>query len=506
MNIEAFRPFAEANTWGALLPEIFLAGLAVALLLVDTLVSRKDHELIVKVGIWGQILLLGVMVLGYTGGFPSATQELFSGLITQSAVTEIMRIFLLCASILVGVYGAVFLDRQNLPRTEFYAISIIVTAAMMLLVQSTHFLMVFVALETVAIGFYVLIAYSRRSGASLEAGLKYLILSGLSSGMLLFGIVLLYGVAGTPGLAGTAADPLEFSMLGIFIALNPEEPLVLAGTILVLAGVCFKIGAVPFQVWVPDVYQGAPTPVTAFLAVASKAMGFIVLINLVKGPFAGLQELLVPLFSTLAVLTILVGNLGALTQRNVKRLMGLSGVAHAGYLLIGVVACLTVDWAVYAVLFYLVTYFLASFAVFGVMSQLSCVQDEDQELDHYTDLGKRSPALAFVLVVGIGSLAGIPPLAGFIGKLLLFLAAFEAGLFLLIGVAVIGVVISIYYYFGWLREAVFRNWRNPEDRLTGIESPLPKPAGPVVALLIGLSVLTVCLGFFPSIVDILLSL
>ncbi len=227
------------------------------------------------------------------------------------------------------------------------------------------------------------------------------------------------------------------------------------GALLVVAGICFKIGAVPFQIWVPDVYQGAPTPVTAYLAVASKAAGFIVLIQLLHGPFIGLKEFLVPVLSVIAAATILFGNVAAVTQRNVKRLMGLSGIAHAGYLLVGVIASLYVPWAVYAVIFYLVTYLLATFAVFGVMSLAADADDANQELDHYENFARKRPFLGGVLVCGLGSLAGIPPLGGFIGKLFLFVAAFQAGLYGLLGISVLGVVISIYYYFGWIRECYF---------------------------------------------------
>ncbi len=187
-------------------------------------------------------------------------------------------------------------------------------------------------------------------------------------------------------------------------------PLAATGVALVLCGVAFKIGAVPFQIWVPDVYQGAPTPTTAFLAVGSKAAGFLVLLNLVTGPFSApwlTHQVLVPLLSTLAALSILFGNLAALGQRNVKRVMGLSGIAHAGYMLVGVVAAAEgVSWAAGAVLFYLFTYLLGSMAVFGVMVHVAGPEDESQQLEHYADLGKRQPFLGGVLAIGLGFARG----------------------------------------------------------------------------------------------------
>jgi NADH-quinone oxidoreductase subunit N len=208
---------------------------------------------------------------------------------------------------------------------------------------------------------------------------------------------------------------------------------------------------------VPDVYQGAPTPVTAFLAVASKAAGFIVLLVLVTQVFAPYEWLVGPVLTFMAAATIIFGNLAALKQNNVKRLIGLSGVSHAGFILLAVASAAYVPSAVGAVYFYLIVYLIASFAVFGVMTVLAGPDDTEQELSDYCGLAKKSPFLAGVLACGLGSLAGIPPLAGFMGKLFVFTAAFKAGHYGLLAVAVGGVVVSIYYYFGWIRAAYFND-------------------------------------------------
>jgi len=375
----------------------------------------------------------------------------------------------------------------------------VVTGAMMLLAQSNHFLMLFVALETLTIGLYILVGYFRTSTASLEAGLKYILMGALSSGLLLFGIVLLYGVAGNPTLPAHTADSMRYAELARFLAANPNDFLASLGIVLVLGGVAFKIGAFPFQIWIPDVYQGAPTPVTAFLAVASKGAGFAVLLGLCgpNGPFAVAEYswLVTPVLSAMAAATILFGNIAALTQHNVKRLIGLSGVSHAGFLLLGVIASRTAPIAVGAVYFYLFAYLLASFAVFGVMTHLAGVNDADQELDHYAGLAKESPFLATVLAVGLGSLAGIPPLAGFMGKLFVFIAAFQSGARALLVIAAIGVVISIYYYFGWIKAAFFETWMPPAD------SAPTRPSRTRVGLLAGcslgaLALASIVLGFY----------
>ncbi|MGJ8641254.1 MAG: NADH-quinone oxidoreductase subunit N [Opitutaceae bacterium] len=492
------RGFSATNEWAAILPEIMLALLALSMLGAEMVLPKGARDnLIPRLAMWGQALVL-VLTMFFFGISDSGPDTRFSGMIAQTDVTQLMRAFFLVSSILVCYLGQIYLSKQKLAKTEFYHLVIIIAAAMMLLVQSAHFVMLFVTLETVTVAFYVLVAYCRTNSLSLEAGLKYLVLGALSSGILLFGIVLLYGVAGNPELAGFSKDSLSYAELAKFIDLNADNLLVKVGSLLVIAGVCFKIGAVPFQIWVPDVYQGAPTPVTAYLAVASKAAGFIVLITLVTGPLAGLSDFLIPVLSFIAIVTILFGNITAATQRNVKRLMGLSGIAHAGYLLVGVIAAMTVDWAIYAVIFYLATYLLASFAVFGVMAQVADSADANQDLDHYKDLARKRPFLGGILACGLGSLAGIPPLGGFIGKLFLFVAAYQAGLYGLLAVSVIGVVISIYYYFGWIRECYFGS--QVSDSEEEAETPvLAADRIMLAALVFG----TVLIGLVPAVLPII---
>ncbi|MGJ8651777.1 MAG: NADH-quinone oxidoreductase subunit N [Opitutaceae bacterium] len=493
---EFLRDFTATNDWSAIMPEIMLAILALGLLGAEMILPKNSRDLIPRLAIWGQALIL---VVAMTAGpvISSDAHSYFNDMIAQTDVTQIMRGFFLVCSIMVCYLGQVYLSKQNLAKTEFYHLVIIIAAAMMLLVQSSNFVMLFVALETVTVAFYVLVAYCRNSSLSLEAGLKYLVLGAMSSSILLFGIVLLYGVAGNPELAGHTKDALTYRELTGFITQNADNLLVKVGALLVIAGICFKIGAVPFQIWVPDVYQGAPTPVTAYLAVASKAAGFMVLLTLVTGPFAGLSDMLVPVLSVIAAVTILFGNITAVTQRNVKRLMGLSGIAHAGYLLVGVIAAMKIDWAVYAVIFYLVTYLLASFAVFGVMTHLASSADANQELDDYENFSRKHPFLSGVLACGLGSLAGIPPMGGFIGKLFLFVAAFQAGLYGLLGISIVGVVISIYYYFGWVRECYFATPSDEEISESAV--PLAEDRMMLGALVVG----TLLLGLVPAIFPII---
>ncbi len=494
MSLDLLQHLAAGNSWRSIGPELALGCLALALLVLDLVLPKRAPHAVAGVCLAGQVAILASVLWHFHSAWIG--QDTFNGLLHASLAGQAMRVFLLLSSILVVLLARVTLARRTGPRIEFYHIVLVVTAALMLLVQSNHFVMLFVALETVTVGFYILVSYFRTSTASLEAGLKYLILGALSSALLLFGIALLYGVAGNPLLPEHSADAMRYGELARFLAANPHNFLASAGIVLVLAGVAFKIGAFPFQIWIPDVYQGAPTPVTAFLAVASKAAGFAVLLSLTLRAFPAYGWLVTPVLTTMAMATILFGNFAALTQHNVKRLIGLSGVSHAGFLLLGVAAAPAAPLAVGAIYFYLLAYLLASFTVFGVMAHLAGPEDADQEIEHYAGLAKENPFLGGLLAVGLGSLAGIPPLAGFLGKFFVFVAAYQAGLRAPLVVAIAGVVISIYYYFGWIKAAYFESWKP-----AAAEGAVPPrtAVGPLFGLVLGaLALSSVVLGFFPG--------
>ena len=492
MNFESFKAAAESNQWIAILPEIGLGVLALLLLVLEIVLPKRTHRLIPVFSIVGQLAVLGYVIATYATQFVG--QETFAGLVKHTPEGQFMRVFFIMNSLLVTHLGIIVLARQRMPRVEFYHIVLVVAAAMMLLVQSNHFVMFFVALETITVGFYILVSYLRTQPLTLEAGLKYLVSGALSSAIMLFGIVLLYGIAGK-----TQTDSMHFGQIRMFLQGSPNDFIANVGVVLVLCGVAFKVGAVPFQIWIPDVYQGAPTPVTAFLAVASKAAGVSVLLLLVRNVFAPVSHVLVPLLAVMAAATLIFGNVAALGQQNVKRLIGLSGVSHAGFLLLGVIASVTVPQAVNAVYFYLFVYLLASFAVFGVMTHVAGADDADQQLDHYGDLAKDSPFLGAVLAVGLGSLAGIPPLAGFIGKLMVFVAAYKAGLTWLLAIAIVCVVISIYYYFGWIKAAFFPVWQVPQ--VAGETDPRPArtKVSPAIGAVMGtLALASIVLGLYQA--------
>ena len=500
-----YKSFAADNHWEILLPEISMVALALLLLLYElfgrgSFKSGKNHS--GTIAIAGQIAILAALLSGAFGNAANGIH--FGGLVKTSYLGDFGRIFFLSSSILTSLLACTYLNRHPLAKAEFHHLTILIAAALMLLLQSHHFVMLFVALETATIGFYVLVSYCRHNAQSLEGGLKYLILGALSSTILLFGSVLVYGAVGT---GTTGLDGMNFAAIQEFAGAQPEDSLLRVGLLLILLGLLFKVGIVPFQIWIPDVYQGAPTPVTAYLSVASKTAGLLVMLQLLTGPFVSLQTFVTPLLSLLAAITILFGNITALTQRNVKRIMGLSGIAHAGYMLVGVIAAFQVpEMATRALIIYLGAYLLASYSVFGIMTWNAGHEDADQTLDDYLEFGEKHPALGFVLVIGLASLAGIPPLAGFIGKLLLFMAAWKAGLTTLLYIAVIGVAASIFYYFGWIQEATFRFWKAKDPTAENQEELQTAPSTIISTgllwTLILLTAATVILGFYQEFIPV----
>jgi NADH-quinone oxidoreductase subunit N len=304
---------------------------------------------------------------------------------------------------------------------------------MMVLVSSRELVTMYVGLETSAVSLYGLAALAKKDVLSLEAGIKYLVIGALSSGVLLYGLALVYTATGT-----TLLDGIRTALAG-----QAPGPLAAAGVILVLLGVGFKITMVPMHVWTPDVYQGAPTPVSAFISVVSKAAGFIFAVRMFSFAFADLRQVWEPFVMAGAVLTMTVGNLAAIPQTSVKRLLAYSSISQAGYLLVGFLG--TSPSGTSAVLFYLFVYTLANVAAFTAVIAFSSAAGSDL-LDDYAGLARRSPLLALVFTFSLLSLAGIPPLGGFIGKLYLFSAAMERGYLWLVIVAALNSVVSLYYY------------------------------------------------------------
>ena len=372
---------------------------------------------------------------------------------------------------------------------EFYTLPVFICAGLMFMASAVDFTLIFVALELVTIGFYALVAYMRRSSQSLEAGVKYLILGALSTGFLVYGITWIFGLTGETNLAAIAVKlHAGFAHGG---ALVGNEAALLFGILLIIVALGFKIAAAPFQLWVPDVYQGAPTPITAFLSVGSKSAGFIVLIR-VLDVFLGVEAVrgkVIAVLIVLAGLTLLYGNLAAMPQDNLKRLFAYSSIGHAGYLLMALCAMGVVPiLAKEAAAFYLVGYLLMTLLSFLILI-IVARHSRGDDVRHFNGLGKRSPFLAFAMTIAIASLAGIPLTVGFLGKFLVFKAAIAAGQWTLICLGIIAVAAGFYYY---VKVIAAMYWESPNDETPIVLAPLSRLA----ILILGGAILL--LGVFPK--------
>jgi NADH-quinone oxidoreductase subunit N len=457
--------------------EIAVLVLGMLVLLFEAFFERIDKRTLAFAAIGAlTAVLIGTWFLEPAPALESATG--FWSFYTADPLSIFFKRFALLTTIVVLImmidYAPVL--RSSAGATthsglgEFFALPIFTCAGLMYIVSAIDFVMIFVSIELVTISFYVLVSFTRRNPTTLEAGVKYLVLSALSTAFLVYGITWIFGVTG------------ETNLQRITTAFaNPEIERggALFGAVLVLVGLGFKIAAVPFQIWVPDVYQGAPTPVTAYLSVGSKAAGFVVLVRVLR-PFMMLPQMQ-RLLVLIALLTVIYGNLAALPQTNLKRLLAYSSIAHAGYLLIGV-ACLAGP----AVTFYLVAYMLMTLLSFAVL--IVVAQRTGEQISDFDGLAKRSPFLAFAMLIAMVSLAGVPFTAGFFGKFFIFYAAIAQRQTGLVVAGVVTVACGFYYYLKVVR-AMY--WQAP----TSTERiPVNALSRATMSALIGA---TIWLGIYP---------
>lgn len=426
--------------------EIAVLVLGLAVLLID-LWTPADRKRFLG---YGAAAGLGLILLySFVRVRAGDAQTAFGGLYVLDSLALFFKQFFLIAGIIVTLTAVEFADRIQAGISEFYSLITFALAGMMFAASANDFTMLFVSMELITVTFYILTSFQRGRLISLEAGIKYLILGALASAFLVYGIAFIYGTAGT----------MKFSVLAGKAASLSNQPLFLMGLLLVVVGLGFKIAAFPLQIWAPDVYQGAPTPTVAFLAVGSKAAGFVLLWRVLFYAVPSIAAKLTNLLIIMAAVTILYGNLCALPQRNLKRLFGYSSIAHAGYLLLGI-AAMAADVGNLApggsaVLYYLSGYLFTVLGAFAVVC-LVMRETDAEDVSALAGLNQRSPLLAAVMTLAMVSLAGIPPLAGFFGKFLLLKAALEQGaanhgFYCLVGVAILGILISLYYYFAILR-------------------------------------------------------
>ncbi len=439
----------------SLLPYLMVAVGALLIMLVDAFVKtlKKDHLSYLTL-----LVLIGTVVVQITSN--NGQQEtLLNGMMISNGFTNFFNYLFCGIAVMTTIFATGLFDRQGRYRPEFYPLILLTTLGMMVLVASNDLITLFLGLETMSLATYVLAGGVRGNVRSSEAGFKYLILGGFASAFLLMGMAFVYGYAG-----GT-----DFFTISAVLNSNSQNMgFAIVGMGLMLMGFGFKVALVPFHMWTPDVYEGAPSYITGFMATAIKAAGFGILLRFAVLMQPQLGAYWFPMLAVLAVLTMSIGNLVALVQSNIKRMLAWSSIAHAGYLMLGVLTFIhpasggaDMMAAGSSVLFYLIGYSLMNLAAFGIINILGNKKDEDgEQISRFAGLGRTQPLAAVTLAVAMLSLAGIPPMVGFMAKFYLLQAVVQAGMVPLAIIAVINSLVSVYYY---LRVIVMMYFHEPEE-------------------------------------------
>jgi NADH-quinone oxidoreductase subunit N len=481
LNLTVFNLERMPN-WEGVMPEIILLIFAVAVILLDLFTARKRALAIVS--------LIGIVLSVFLSWcFWGTRLSFFNNMLAIDQFTVFFRLLLLGTAFLVILTTADYAKKFERFQGEYYALILLSTTGMMFMASATDLITIYIATELTSISLYVLVSFLK-DNKSTEASLKYLLLGAVASAVMLYGMAMVFGFTGQTQL-GAIADTLTKMKLTSLVA----NPALMVGIIMLIAGFGFKIAAVPFQMWVPDVYEGAPTPITAYLSVASKAAGFAVILRIFFSAFGKLNGITNDwgmIFAVLAVITMIVGNVTAIPQANIKRMLGYSSIAQAGYLMVGLA---TLGYAPAnsaagqsGVIFFLAAYALTNIGAFTAIIAITNTTGSD-EIDDFSGMGKRAPLTALALTFCLISLIGIPPAAGFMAKFFLFRAAVLNNLLWVVIIAVINSVISAFYYL----RVVKVMWFNEPASLEKV----PSSAGPRLSLIL-CSLGVLLLGVIPG--------
>lgn len=481
-------------------PELIVGVAGVIIMMVDAFASRGQRWLTGSLSLIALIVAAVASVWLWTGW--TGPRAAFNGMIVLDELRLSFTLIFIIVAILTILISSIWIETERLPAGEYHSLLMFATSGMMLMASAGDLVIVFLGLEILSIATYVLAGFRRTDVRSNEASLKYFILGSFASAFLLYGIALVYGATATTSLPGTT----NIATVAARANSSIYPPLLLAGAAMMLVGFGFKIATAPFHVWTPDVYEGAPTPVTAFMAAGPKAAGFAAFMRVfvfgfpiatavvTTGGFA--HKAWLGALAVMAVLTMCVGNIVAIVQNNVKRMLAYSSIAHAGYALVGFVAAgaaTTIEdrsAALSAVAFYLLTYAVMNMGAFAIITLIARRGDQQTSVDDYNGIGFASPVLAFSLSLFLLSLLGMPLTAGFMGKIVVFSAALKQGYLWLVVIGVLNTAVSAYYYLRLIIVMFFR------ERTGGWEVPRV-PASLAVALV--LTILGVFyLGLFPG--------
>jgi NADH-quinone oxidoreductase subunit N len=422
------------------LPEIFLLSAACLILIIDLFLTEKTRLLTYGLSL---AALIGTIGLTHIGS-GSTTEIIFSGSYIRDPMSDVLKIGLLSVSLFAFVYAKDYLREQDMLRGEYFVLGLFAVLGMMIMISANSFLTVYLGLELLALCLYALVAFRRDSNTGAEAAMKYFVLGALASGMLLYGISMVYGATGQ----------LTFPEVASVIVSGSADNIVLVfGLVFVVIGVSFKFGAVPFHMWVPDVYHGAPTPVTLFLGSAPKIAAFALAMRMLVDGMGGLVVQWQDMLIILAVLSMGLGNVVAIAQTNIKRMLAYSTISHVGFIFLGILA--GTDKGYGAAMFYAITYALTAAGGFGVIAMLSRKGFDAEKVDDLKGLNDRSPWLAFMMMLILFSMAGVPPTVGFFAKLFVLDAVVSIDLVWLALVAVFFSIIGAFYYLRVIKVMYF---------------------------------------------------
>jgi NADH-quinone oxidoreductase subunit N len=455
MNINVAQLFETINL-ATIMPEIILSVLAMVLLLVNVFVSSKSKGYLAWLSFAG-IIAAGVVSVQSWGLAISS----FSGSVALDNFAIFFKVIFLVAAGLAVLISDQYMTREECNHGELYPLILFTTVGMMLMASGTDMMTVFLGLELMSVSLYVLAGFNRANLKSNESGMKYFLLGAFSTGFLLYGMALVYGATGTTRLAQIATAVAGMS------APN-SNTMLLVGMLLILTGFAFKIAAAPFHMWTPDVYEGAPTPVTAFMSAGPKAAGFAAILRMFLIGFPVMKADWTSLLWVLAVLTMTVGNITALRQDNIKRMLAYSSISHAGYALVGLVAANATGTA--GILFYMLSYAFMNIGAFAVVILVAKKGETNGNVADFAGLGFKRPMLAVVMTLFLFSLAGMPPTAGFIGKFYIFSGALQEGYLWLAIIGVLNSAASVYYY---LRVMVYMYMKPGEEDFSWVKVTVP---------------------------------
>ena len=441
--------------------EMFVAAAAMVLLMIGVFRGEGSFRLVSALSVL--VLVAAAVITVWMS--PGDSRSAFAGMFVSNGYTTFLKVGILLAAAVGIVLSIGYNAREGIDRFEYPVLIVLAALGMMVMVSASDLLSLYIGLELQSLSLYVVAAIRRDSVKSSEAGLKYFVLGALASGMLLFGASLVYGFSGTTAFAGLAAQLTGAS--------TPSVGLVV-GLVFVMVGLAFKVSAVPFHMWTPDVYEGAPTPVTAFFAAAPKLAAMGLFMSVLAGPFGGLVEQWSQIVIVLAIASMVLGAFAAIAQTNIKRLMAYSSIGHVGYALVGLAAGTEDGYS--AVLIYMAIYMVMTLGAFAVILAMQRSGRMVEEIGDLTGLSRTNPMMAGMMLIFMFSMAGIPPLAGFYAKLYVFLAAVEAGLYFLAVIGMVTSVVGAYYYIRIVKVMYF------DEPAEAFDKPMGRSLAAIIAV------------------------